>query len=291
MNFENFDEKIGLEGYYRYIMNSFFPNSNENSFDFCQFKAESRIFKKGSRFFRVRKLTEDDLKRFFNKNEKINKKEFFPPKPEIIDIGRFNSANERVLYLAEQAIVAIKECDIKNEDHFLLSIMSIKTDMSFIHLKKDNPNKLTQILYKLLNSSDRRFYPLINKIYSKLLDFTEMNGIIYDSVKFEGNSIFRNLVIKNEYIQDVSMVVSTLNLMVDGKPLSKIIFKPNSQKKLNKIGRIFYSDNRKNFINESYAIFKSIDDNNLRLISHIENGLYKKEDINPIKIIEKDESM
>ncbi len=76
MNFENFDEEIGLDGYYRYIMNNFFPNSNENSFDFCQFKVERRFSKKGSRFFRVRKLTEDDLKRFFDKNEKINKKSF-----------------------------------------------------------------------------------------------------------------------------------------------------------------------------------------------------------------------
>lgn len=47
MNFDNFDNSIGVDGYYKIIRSKFFPNESPDIFNIAGFHAEEQIFRKG----------------------------------------------------------------------------------------------------------------------------------------------------------------------------------------------------------------------------------------------------
>lgn len=72
MEFDVFDESIGTEGYYRYIESQAFMHSTETGFDFANYNATGNFYRKGSVFSRVRKINEEMLTKFTNRNIDIN---------------------------------------------------------------------------------------------------------------------------------------------------------------------------------------------------------------------------
>src|SRR5699024_10107649 len=95
--------------------------------------------------------------------------------------------NVRVLYLADHPFVAMKECNIEGEQHFLFSNITLSKDMDFLYIKESS-HPATNMLYQLFNTKDTRFYSVINRISKDLLSLSicqNIVGIAYESVKVE----------------------------------------------------------------------------------------------------------
>ncbi|CQH49948.1 TPA: hypothetical protein ACX6TX_004327 [Yersinia enterocolitica] len=263
MNFDNFDDSIGVDGYYKIIRSKFFPNESPDSFNIAGFHAEEQIFRKGTVFSRVRKLNNHEVNEFLNGN--IKNSDFFPPQPDKVEVkeGRFNAKNNVVLYVADHPYVAINECEVKCGDYFLLSFLSLQKDMCFLHIH-EGKDELSSILYSLFKANDKRFYPVINLIYSNLLSFDKYHGIAYDSVKVPigyKNSKFgtvesvTNIAISSDNIKDIRLEASWLEFYGrDDVIFEHAIFIPLSKKKNKKIRKIFYSENKDVFIETSNCI-------------------------------------
>jgi hypothetical protein len=246
INFESFDELIGTDGYYRLIREAFFPNSTEDTFDISLFNAEEKIFRKGAIFSRVRWLDTEKANEFFDHNISIN--EFYPPRPHVasVPLGRFNPLGQATLYVADHPLVAMKECDIKCGDYFLLSHLSLSSDMCILNIQQ-NKDELSDLLYNLLQSKDKRFYPVINKVNSEMLNFSKFHGMHYNSTRAELGKCkisgcvidsISNLAISNKYINKTELEVSWLMQCGQNYKLSEIcMFTPASKKKKTKYAR------------------------------------------------------
>lgn len=296
MNFEKFDDDIGIEEYYKSIRNCFFPNSNENSFDISGFLAEECIYRKGTVFSRVRRISHADACRFSSGDIKIN--DFYPPKPKIVNIpiGRFNKANNPVLYVADNPDIAIKECEIIDGDYYLLTFLKLRKDMCFLKIGQHDKDHRSQLLFNLLSTKDKRFYPLINLVYSDFLCFEKHHGIAYNSTKIkkfhtdeklgEIKSIV-NIAIKNEHIVDVGLDTSFLAYMHNGNAHYHSIFTPLSNKKRNKIKCINYFENKNLFIDNLMKENIRMHNEKYKNTRLLEKGNFQKFDGTPMKFISK----
>ncbi|WP_180999175.1 RES domain-containing protein [Pectobacterium odoriferum] len=296
MMFENFDSSIGVEGYYKIIRSKFFPNEEPDSFNIAGFNAEEQIFRKGAVFSRVRKLSSNDVSRFFNGDISIS--DFYPPKSHIHEIrtGRFNSMDKSVLYVADHPYIAIQECEIKENDFFLLTFLSLNKDMCFLHIK-ENKGELSDLLFHLFKAKDKRFYPVINLVYDDLLSFDKYQGIAYDSVKVNAgyvhslwgkiNSV-KNIAISNDYMNHVSLKASWLeHYCVDDSVLECAIFTPLSNKKKNKLNKIFCKVDKNKFINLSNEIKEEMQSNELRNKILLDKGNVSSFDKPPVLLVNK----
>ncbi|EPI4983614.1 RES domain-containing protein [Klebsiella variicola] len=297
MDFNKFDESIGVEGYYRLIRDKFFPNSTPLSFDVATFRTEERYYRKGTLFSRVRKLSKTDINRFLNGSIKLN--DFYPPRPHIFNIpeGRFNAKNEATFYLADHPFVAMKECNISTGDYFLLSYFSLPKDMCFMHLE-DNVDPLSSLLYRLLKAQDTRFYSVINLVYSNLLTFEKHDGIAYDSIKVDKNHIefdswgkinsTTNLAISNQKIKSFKFELSWLMQCRDDYiPVQQSIYYPTSNKKRKNITRLNYRDNKRKFISISNKFSDKLLDISKKNRLLTNNGILKIPHETPFKIVSK----
>ncbi|EIY5470594.1 MULTISPECIES: hypothetical protein [Enterobacteriaceae] len=254
MNFDVFDESIGIDGYYRYIQSQAFPNSTETSFEIASYNAIGNIYPKGTVFSRVRWISKERANDFVHGNIDIN--DFYPPRPHINSIpeGRFNKLNSTTMYLSDHPFVALKECNIKEGDYFLLSYFSLPRRMSFIQIESEKDN-LSQIFVNLLRTQDKRFYPLINMVYSNLLKFDAHDGVVYNSVKVDADYVdvncwgkitsAKNFAIQDERIKNFKLEVSWLMYCNKNlQPVEHAMYVPLSNKKKNKIMTIAYQKNR-----------------------------------------------
>ncbi|WP_312041378.1 hypothetical protein [Pantoea eucalypti] len=258
MDFETFDESIGTDGYYNLIRRVLFPNSRETSFTIAYFNAVERNYPKGSYFSRVRGLSHERANAFLN--DKVDITEFYPPRPNVVNIpqGRFNQANNATMYLADHPYVAMQECDIKPGDFFLLSYFSLPKNMCFMHLE-DGKDKVSSMLYNLFKSRDKRFYPVINLVYSDLVNFDKHDGIAYDSSKINVGyenlkrwgpiSSVVNFAIQKDNIKNFKLAVSWLMYCdEDYNPVQYSIFTPLSNKKRSRLSKLNFKGNEKKFI-------------------------------------------
>lgn len=129
--FDVFDDEIGVDGYYEMFRAKLFPNSSPNSIDVAAFRLEGKIFRKGSSFSRVRRVSVEQAEKFVA--GQITLDDFYPPKPHKMSIpqGRFNEGNRRVLYVAQHPLLAMKECELQTGEYFLLSYIELSIDMCF----------------------------------------------------------------------------------------------------------------------------------------------------------------
>ncbi|WP_158526775.1 RES domain-containing protein [Pantoea sp. ARC270] len=297
MDFENFDESIGVAGYYDFIRKKFFPNSSEFSFDIANFQAEERYYPKGTYFSRVRKLTHEKAYDFFCGN--INIDDFYPPRAHIIDIpeGRFNRAKKSTFYLADHPFVAMKECDIHVGDFFLMSYFSLPRNMCFMHLE-DGKDDLSKLLFNLFKSRDKKFYPVINLIYSDFINFDKHDGIAYDSIKVNYDHVeinswgpissVVNFAIQNQKIRDFKLEVSWLMYCnEDFKPVEYSIYMPLSGKKRNRISKLNYRGNKKEYIKKTTEICARLQADSRKGEILLGKGKLKASNEIPFKIVDK----
>ncbi|WP_168197680.1 RES domain-containing protein [Brenneria corticis] len=261
INFDVFDESLGVDGYYSLIRDVFFPNSTPESFDLALFPANERYYPKGSLFSRVRRIDQDTALKFYNGY--ISLSDFYPPNPKKINTseGRFNAKNESIFYLADHPYVAMKECDISVNDYFLLSYFSSQKKMCFLEVENGN-HPLSNLMYRLFLAKDKRFYPVINLVYSNLLKFDKYDGLVYKSVKvvgehkikgnWEGVSSIINLAITSENIKNFKFELSWMNFCDSNyMPVQYSIFYPLSPKKSKKLFKLNFLGNKKKFISIS----------------------------------------
>ncbi|EOT1171096.1 hypothetical protein ACNKCP_002253 [Cronobacter dublinensis] len=297
MNFDVFDESIGVIGYFNYIKKIMFPNSTEFSFDIAEFRASENTYPKGSYFSRVRWISQEKANEFINGHVDIN--DFYPPRPHLNDIpeGRFNSMNSATMYLSDHPFIAMKECDIKEGDFFLLSYFSLPKNMCFLYLNGKG-DKLSVMLYSLLKTKDKRFYPVINLVYSELLKFNKHDGIEYDSTKIDANyidkngwgpiSTVKNYAIQNERIKSFKLEVSWLATCgKNNKPIEHAMFLPLSNKKRNQISILRYSDNKKIYGYKTTELKEKMQDNYRKGKRLLDKGMVKTSKETPFKIIGK----
>lgn len=297
MDFEIFDESIGIEGYYNIIREAMFPNSTKFSFDMASFQIEERFYPKGSFFSRVRGVTQKKANEFLT--GKININDFYPPRPNQIYIpeGRFNRAKDATMYLADHPFVAMKECDIVVGDFFLLSYFSLPKNMCFMHLE-DNKDKISSLLYKLFKSRDKRFYPVINLIYSDLLKFDKHDGIAYDSTKVKTGyvdvdswgliSSVTNFAIQNINIRNFKFEVSWLMYCDENfKPVQYAIYTPLSNKKTSQLSKLNYAGNKNKFIEATNRINDRLHEDKRRGKILLDRGNLKMSGETPFRIISK----
>lgn len=282
--FEKYDSNIGTDGYYKLIRNALFPLSNPETIDISSYRAEERIFKKGAVFSRVRKISTTDLSRLVE--NRVTIRDFLPPSPHKYQIpeGRFNDKGERILYLSDHPYVAMKECDIKEGDHFLLSAFQLEVDMCLIFVPP-NKDKFSSLIHELLQTRDTRFYPLINKIHKEILQFKKHHGIAYDSVKVlpghtekEWGNInsTMNLALTGRNFKQTRLAVSFLATCDRDYKLSfHTMFKPLSSKKKDRISKLHYQCNRSLFAKEFGEMSEQISQSKSRVKILLEQGHYK----------------
>lgn len=297
MKFDVFDDSIGVIGYFQQIKSIMFPNSTEFSFDIAGFRASENTYPKGSYFSRVRKISQAKANEIIVGYVDIN--DFYPPRPHLNDIpeGRFNSMNSATMYLSDHPFIAMNECDIKEGDFFLLSYFSLPKNMCFLRLDAKG-DKLSVILYNLLKTKDKRFYPVINLVYSELLKFDKHHGIEYDSTKIDANyidengwgpiSTVKNYAIQNERIKSFKLEVSWLvTCGKNNKPIEHAMFLPLSNKKANQISTLKYSDNKSKYAYLTTDIKEKMQDNYRKGMRLIDRGGVEMSNETPFKIIYK----
>lgn len=257
--FDVFDDEIGVDGYYEMFRAKLFPNSSPNSIDVAAFRLEGKIFRKGSSFSRVRRVSVEQAEKFVA--GQITLDDFYPPKPHKMSIpqGRFNEGNRRVLYVAQHPLLAMKECELQTGEYFLLSYIELSIDMCFFYAVP-GVDAFTDMVYQLLMSKDKKFYPVINRVSNEMLRFEGFHGIAYDSVKMPKGYIDEkwgaiaepmNIAVSGEFIRKTKLDVAWLSYCGEGfVPFQHAMFKSLSNKKKNKITHISYWDDKARFIAE-----------------------------------------
>ncbi|HEQ1856639.1 TPA: RES domain-containing protein [Providencia alcalifaciens] len=205
------------------------------------FIANERYYPKGSLFSRVRCVDQDTALKFFNGDIALS--DFYPPNPQKYDTseGRFNAKKESVLYLADHPYIAMKECDVSIDDMFLLSYFSSQKNMCFLEIE-DSAHPLSSLMYRLFLAKDKRFYPVINLVYSQLLKFDKYDGIVYKSTKAIDEKIMDdkwgeihsivNIAINAGNVKNFKFELSWLNSCGSNYfPIQYSIFYPLSNKK------------------------------------------------------------
>lgn len=258
--FEEFDDNIGNDGYYEIIRDQFFPGSTSESINIATLHLQQRVFRKGSSFSRVRWLSSEKVKDVLD--GRVSKDDFYPPKPHLINIpeGRFNSAGQRVFYLADHPLIGLKECEIDSGDYFLLSFIKISIDMCFVFVEPGK-DKLSNLLYQLTQSKDKKFYPVITRVCDEILSFSGYHGLAYNSTKVEEGHIDEtwgtvgttmNLAMAGNYIKNTELSAAWLAFCGEKNAISQhALFKPLSPKKKSKLTQINIRDGRMTFIQKS----------------------------------------
>ncbi|CDG99962.1 hypothetical protein [Xenorhabdus bovienii] len=252
MNFDVFDEDIDEELYYQYFRSLFFPNSTATSIDCNISRPTERTYRKGAVLNRVRRINPKDIKKFMYNDIKID--EFFPPQPNKIHIpsGRLNSENQSIIYMADNCEVAMSECNIVKEDYFLLINLEIKKDMRFLEVGcTRGETKLSNCLFNLMNTQDKRFYGLITRIFRDFFDYYEHNGIIYNSTRIEKSNPTHeggkfNFAIKGNNRKSLQLKSAFLmHLGNDEKLYPHVLYEPLSKKKKNRLKIKRFTNNKK----------------------------------------------
>ncbi|NNA85473.1 RES family NAD+ phosphorylase [Pseudomonas fragi] len=294
--FEVFDDEVGASGYYQMFRSKLFPNSAPDSVDVAAFQLEGQIFRKGSSFSRVRRISIEQAGKFVNGDIIID--DFYPPKPHKVEIpqGRFNEGNRRVLYLAQHPFVAMKECEVELGEYFLLSYIKLSVDMCFFRVVP-GLNEFTDMMHRLLTSTDKKFYPVINRISDEMLRFRGFHGIAYDSVKVpDGHSDQKwgpisssiNIAVSGEYIRKTEIDVAWLSYCGDEfVPYWQAMYRPLSNKKKNKITCLSYWSDKALFIEESSREQKRQNMNTEKIRRLLDRGYYADFSQPPVKVLVK----
>ncbi|WP_241649908.1 RES domain-containing protein [Rosenbergiella collisarenosi] len=293
--FDSFDESIGFDGYYNLIRKTLFPNSTESSYDASAYQCELRTYPKGTCFSRVRLLSNQKATDFFHGEIAIS--DFYPPQPSMVDIpeGRFNLAKNATMYLADHPYVAMKECNVSEGDFFLLSVFSLKKDMSFIHIE-DLKEAVSSLFYELLRTKDKRFYPLINQVYSEFLSFDMHDGILYDSTKVELGDVDNigmissivNLAIQSANIDEFKFKHAYLMICSENyTPIEWSIFLPLNNKESKALSQLNYSGNEDEYVELSNKVKCDSAERKSLLRNFIDSGNLKSPNVIPFKIIGK----
>nr|WP_262384115.1 RES family NAD+ phosphorylase [Pseudomonas fragi] len=273
-----------------------FPNSAPDSVDVAAFQLEGQIFRKGSSFSRVRRISIEQAGKFVNGDIIID--DFYPPKPHKVEIpqGRFNEGNRRVLYLAQHPFVAMKECEVELGEYFLLSYIKLSVDMCFFRVVP-GLNEFTDMMHRLLTSTDKKFYPVINRISDEMLRFRGFHGIAYDSVKVpDGHSDQKwgpisssiNIAVSGEYIRKTEIDVAWLSYCGDEfVPYWQAMYRPLSNKKKNKITCLSYWSDKALFIEESSREQKRQNMNTEKIRRLLDRGYYADFSQPPVKVLVK----
>lgn len=255
--FDVFNDEIGVDGYYQMFRAKLFPRSSPQSVDVAAFQLEGRIFRKGSSFSRVRRVSVEQADKFVKGH--ITLDDFYPPKPHNLPIpqGRLNEGNRRVLYVAQHPLIAMKECELQAGEYFLLSYIELSVDMCFFYAAP-GVDSFTDMVCQLLMSKDKKFYPVINRISDEMLRYEGFHGIVYDSVKIPQGHVDvnwgpipepMNIAISGHYIRKTKLDVSWLSYCGDGYvPFLHAMFKPLSNKKKGKITHVSYWNDKPRFI-------------------------------------------
>lgn len=294
--FEVFDDEVGASRYYQMFRSKLFPNSAPDSVDVAAFQLEGQIFRKGSSFSRVRRISIEQAGKFVNGDIIID--DFYPPKPHKVEIpqGRFNEGNRRVLYLAQHPFVAMKECEVELGEYFLLSYIKLSVDMCFFRVVP-GLNEFTDMMHRLLTSTDKKFYPVINRISDEMLRFRGFHGIAYDSVKVPDShsdqkwgpiSSSINIAVSGEYIRKTEIDVAWLSYCGDEfVPYWQAMYRPLSNKKKNKITCLSYWSDKALFIEESSREQKRQNMNTEKIRRLLDRGYYADFSQPPVKVLVK----
>ncbi|ULS51971.1 hypothetical protein [Pectobacterium carotovorum] len=252
MNFNIFNENIGVDGYKKIIDKIIFPYPSKSiisefidlallerfnktphmQFKITKFESQSKTFPKKSGFSRVRVIRQHEVERFINGN--VNISDFYPPDPKNIVLcdGRYNDKKNRVMYLSDSPETAEIECNVQEGDYFLRSQFSLNIPMIFFSLSKKS--NITKPFIELINSRDSRFYPVINYLMAHVMRFNNFHGCFYESIPANKlkkyNKSKTNLVIWEEYIDQVDMEFSFLCHRKDKKTNYLHLFYLNENK-------------------------------------------------------------
>ncbi|EPI5311911.1 RES domain-containing protein [Proteus mirabilis] len=289
MDFTTFDESIGTEAYFEYFRRLLFPQSTPNSINAAVFPIGVATYLSGTAFTRVRRVeTTEDFEKFFRGNISIN--DFFPPKPKSNKkiSGRFNYHGDSVIYLADSMETAIKECNIQIGEYFLCSHLYLRKEMNFIQPGVDEEEgEFKKELAKLLRTKDRKYYPLITKIYDYLLQFHGISGVFYQSTRFIETEFLEkksstNLAINSSERKNIRLLGGWL-LFLAGKESStgnyitnlQAFYKPLSEKKHNKLSMITFKDKVK--FTQAIIEYEELTKNKkIKVKRRIENGQYRE---------------
>jgi len=293
LDFDSFDEGIGVDGYYAHIRRTLFPLGSSNSIDMAAYQAEERIFRRGSVFSRVRRIrTQDQFDRLYEGRGRLD--EFLPPKsdegPE--RQGRLNQAGERVFYLSDHPLVAIGEREIVSGECYLLSLFRLKKDMCFLFVPSLQ-SRISRQISELFATQGDEFYSVINKVRKDFLTFPKHHGLAYDTTKtanlvaengWRAEDSRMNLAILQDHIEDVGLVASWLACCTPNyQPALLTMYEPTRVP--GELRFTSYKDNEERFSRRCEGLQLSLKQNKRRIKQLLEQGRYTRFDEPAIRVL------
>lgn len=191
------------------------------------------IFRKGTRFYRVRKLNNLDIP---NENLSILSDFWNPPKKFVSKYGRLNKVYESLLYTAFNPLIAIKETHISKNDFFAIIVYKATRDVQVSWIGSETNYKHHNIynkkaitvheLYKnfLINeftkeipSGQENCYRITEHIAKKYYVSPSQDGWRYPSVKDRSQY---NICFKSESIGEaLNLIGAIIGTCLDGDSL------------------------------------------------------------------------
>lgn len=179
-------------------------------------------YKKGTRFYRVRKLDKDDINIPF-KSIKYPKDVWCPPN-EIVKLGRLNREKESLLYTTPNSPqVAVEEMKIREGEYFVVAVYEAIEDIKIAYIgissNLDYLNKEQNIKHKMINDflihefirdvgeGTEYLYRITEIITKKFFNnhINEMDGWCYPSIAYKENQV--NVCLKeNKAIKKLRMI-------------------------------------------------------------------------------------
>ncbi len=184
--FESAQNTFSNDGLYKalldVVMSAIIP-SKIGDWRIGTFPMSRRIYPKGTKFCRVRKLD-------FNQHE-FTYNDFWEPPREIINAGRINKKSEQLLYMTEGEVRSpMEEIGIKSGDNFIIMFYEAKSDISFTEIgwdiiKSETHGEIGLLIKQFL---DRNFSKKgsdayrLSEIIAKNINISKSFGWCYPSV-------------------------------------------------------------------------------------------------------------
>lgn len=188
--FESAQNTFSNDGLYKALLDVVMTEeipSNIGGWRIGTFPMSRRMYPKGTKFCRVRKLE-------FNKHE-FTYDDFWEPPKKYINAGRINKKSEQLLYMTEGEVASpMEEVGIQPEDNFIIMFYEAKNDISFTEIgwdiiKSETHGEVGLLIKKFL---DRNFSKKgsdayrLSEVIAKNINISKSPGWCYPSVARRG---------------------------------------------------------------------------------------------------------
>lgn len=224
-NFETAKNTFSSDGLYQALLDVVLFEKFETTFGYCRtstFPMHQRIYPKGTKFTRIRKL--DFI------NHKFTYNDFWEPPKKHINKGRLNKKFEQLLYMTQGELMSpIKEVGIQTGDKFIIMLYEAKSDIILTEIgwkiiESKNHGEIGILIKQFL---DRNFSKkgsdayILSELIAKKVNSSNAHGWCYPSIARESGI---NVCLKIEYKPNIELFgVQCCEMLPNGEIATKSV--------------------------------------------------------------------